>query len=694
MKKELAKLSNRIKRPLFILALFFFFTAIFIPVGTYLFFANDLKSKDKLLNKNDTGLTLLDRNSNPFFIFYDAKNERYVPLSNISINLQKAVISAEDRTFYSNPGFSITSIIRALITDISQGRIVQGGSTISQELIKISLLSSERSFFRKYQEISLAYRLNMEYSKKEIMEMYLNSIYFGEGAFGAENAAQTYFGTRARNLTLAQSALLAGLLPAPSRLSPISNDSKKALEAQRKILDDMVKNKFISKSEAENAKMEKLIFNSSRPDSNKYGQHFGFYVLDQLISKYGEETIVRSGFTVKTTLNSDWQIFAEKSVRDQVENIKANGATNGSAVVLNAKNGEILVMVGSKDWNDSKFGKFNIATSERQVGSSFKPIIYSAAFENHLITPATILQDTPHTFPPDNYKPRNYDGKFRGPVTVRRALSNSLNVPSVEVMQMVGVPTGLEMAKRLGITTLNPETTNYGLSLVLGAGDIKLLELTNVYATFANDGVYNPPTGILEIKDKYGSIVYKNKVEGKRVIEDGVAFLVSSILSDNNARREIFGNTLTISRPAAVKTGTTNDYRDALTLGYTPSLSIGVWVGNNDNAPMDNIAGSLGAAPIWKDLMEHFSSGTPVENFTKPFSVIGVQTCSSQVATASGNFEYFLAGTEPTRICPRTPFPRSSRSPIPITITPSTTLVPTTVTPSTAPSLGPTVPSQ
>lgn len=667
VEQTVGQVFDETKRPIFILFLVLLIIAILIPVFTYAHFAADLKDKQRLINANDTGLTLLDRNGKTFFTFYNAKNEDYVSLSLMSKSVQHAVIAGEDKNFYTNPGFSIPAIIRALLVDISAGKIKEGGSTISQGLIKISLLNSERSFLRKYQEISLAVELNKQYSKDEILEMYLNSVYFGEGAFGVENAAQSYFGVHAKDLSLAQSALLAGLLPAPSALSPISNNPERAIKNQKIILTQMVENGFITRRQASDAENEKLVFNSSPRNINNHAHHFAFYVRDELVKKYGEETVIRSGFKVTTTLNSDWQKYAEETVRNQVAQLNINGATNGSAVVLDPKTGEILVMVGSFDWNDKVFGKVNMATSPRQVGSSFKPIIYSKAFEERIITPSSILQDTPRTYPPDNYRPRNYDGRFRGPVTVRRALANSLNVPAVQVMQQVGIPNGLEMARRLGITTLENDS-DYGLSFVLGAGEVKLLELTNVYATLANSGKYNSTLAVLKVQDKYGKVLNTVNFQSENVIGEDVSFLITSILSDHQARTEAFGNLLNISRPAAVKTGTTNDYKDALTLGYTPSLTVGVWVGNNDNAPMDNIAGSLGAAPIWKNLMETFLSGTPVETFSKPPSVVQSRICPNisrgRTTTSSGSVEYYLAGTEPQSPCIaprpslRTPFPR------------------------------------
>ena len=327
-------------------------------------------------------------------------------------------------------------------------------------------------------------------------------------------------------------------------------------------------------------------------------------------------------------------------------------------------------MVGSIDWYDNDFGKVNVATSLRQPGSAFKPIVYLAALEKELITPATILHDNPTTFE-GGYKPFNYDRKYRGSVLVRRALANSLNIPAVEVMSKVGVVEAVNFASRLGITSFT-DTSNYGLSLVLGAGETKLIELTNAYAIFANNGLKNDYTTIAEITDKTGSVIYTHKSNPTKVVDPKYTFLISSNLSDQAARTEMFGNALTTKIPAAVKTGTSEIYRDSLTMGYTPSLAVGVWVGNNDGKPMDNIAGSLGAAPIWKNLIEKFSEGRPREEFVPPGGVISVNVCRNnglvlKEATTAGIKEYFVQGTEPTKICI---LPKPSPSPTPPEQTP------------------------
>lgn len=649
------------------------------PLLVYIVYASDLSNKDRIMNRSKTGLTLLDREGRAFFKFYQSKDIEYVTLSEIPKFTQQALIASEDKNFYTNPGFSIRGMLRAFIVNTQSGEIVQGGSTITQGLVKNQLLSSERSFFRKIQEIILANELNRRFSKDDILEMYFNSVYFGEGAFGIENAAESYFGISAGELTLAQSALLIGLLPAPSTLSPISNNPEKAFSRQKIVLNEMVEDGHITRSDADQAIGQKIIFSPVRDDMNVFAPHFALHVKNELLKKYGEENVIRQGMTVRTTINRDWQLYAENTVQNRVFALAGRNASNGSAVAIDPKTGEIMIMVGSANWQNENFGKVNMAITPRQPGSSFKPIIYAAALERLIITPATILRDRPTTFP-GNYKPKNYDNRTRGPVTVRRALANSLNIPAVEVMQKIGVAEGLSIAQRLGINSLSQNPSDYGLSLVLGTGEVSLTEMTGAYAVFANKGVYNKPTAIIEITDKYGKRIYKENTEKRNALGEDVSFLISSILSDRNARAETFGSALNISRQAAVKTGTTEDYRDALTIGYTPNLAVGVWIGNNNNKPMDNIAGSLGAAPIWRDLMGYFLSDLPAENFQEPSNVIRRRVCpyigtDTKSATSSALMEYFISGTQPGFDCDRGRFSDeiSPTTPQDISETPSPT---------------------
>lgn len=645
------------------------FIAAFISISTYFYFARELTGTTRIMNSSNTGLVLLDKNNQPFFTFYQARYKNPVSLPEIPLVLRQTVVASEDKQFYSHPGFSPKSIVAALYVNLTRGELSFGGSTITQQLVKNSLLKPNKSFLRKYQELVLAQEVERRFSKDEILEMYLNSVYFGEGAFGVAQASLTYFGKDVRDLDLAESSLLIALLPAPSKYSPLSGNLEAAKQEQNKVLGKMVRSGYISEEQKEEAQKQELNFKPAPEGINSQAVHFALMVKDELIKKYGEEKIIRSGFKVHTSLNLDWQNFTQEQIKQHVARLAANRATNAAAVVLNARTGEINALVGSIDWNNEIFGRVNMATSPRQVGSSFKPVVYAQGFEKGLITPATVLQDRPTTFG-GNYKPKNYDGTFRGPVLVRRALANSLNVPSVEVMNKVGVPQTLEMAKNLGITTLNEEN-NYGLSLVLGSGEVPLLEITQAYAVFANSGKRINPTSILKIENKYGETIDEHNIQEEQVISEESAFLITSILSDTQTRAEIFGNALNISRTAAVKTGTSEDFRDSLTIGYTPNLTIGVWVGNNDNTPMDNVAGSLGAAPIWRNLMEQFLKDSPAETFIPPVNIIEANICRSnglllKEASSAGYLEYFIKGTEPASTCfipataPPNPLPAST----------------------------------
>lgn len=600
--KIVLSVFNYFNRELFIIFLAILLLIIFIPIFTYLYFANDLTDKTSIMNKNNTGVVLLDDRGQPFFTFYQANYKKLVPLSKISENMKNAVIASEDKNFYNHSGFSFKSIIRAFYLNFTNKNQVYGGSTLTQQLVKNVLLNSKKNITRKIQEVVLAQEIERKYSKNEILEMYLNSVYFGQGAFGVENAANNYFNKNASDLDLNESAFLTAALPSPSSFSPYSGNMQDIIKRKNIILQKMYDQKYISENQYTIAANSKLKFQKNNIGINETAPHFALKVKDELIKKYGEKFLAGSGFYVKTSLNLKWQKIAERVVAGQVSKLKLNHVSNGAAVVIDPFDGQIKAMVGSANWYDEKNGKMNLATIPRSMGSSFKPIIYSLALQEKLINSKTILHDSPVTFP-GGYKPVDYDRKFRGNVTIRRALANSLNVPAVEVMQKVGLEKALNFARKLGITSLKDQS-NYGLSLVLGAGEVSLLEMTNVYAVFANQGLKNSPVDIIEIYNKQGVKIYSNTPAPVSVMRPEVASQITSILSDNKARAEEFGNLLTISHPAAVKTGTAEDWRDSLTLGYTPKLVVGVWVGNNDNSSMDGIAGSLGAAPIWKSLME------------------------------------------------------------------------------------------
>jgi 1A family penicillin-binding protein len=603
-------------------------TGILTAAATYAFFARDLQNTDALLNKHNTGLVLLDYSGKPFFTFYGVKTMTYVEYGNISKNVIDALISAEDKDYYEHPGFSLKGIARAAYRNFRAQSYIEGGSTIPQTLIKNSLLTPDKSLIRKFKEVVLAVELDRKYDKNKIIEMYLNSAYFGEGAFGINDASKIYFNKEPADLTLAESAILIAVLPAPSKLSPIANDSKSALARQHTILLSMLEDKKITQEQYDAAMREEVIYSGKSFDLNNEAPHFAIYVKDYLLKEFGEEKILRSGFRVKTTLNLNMQRLAEKVVADQVQRLEVNKASNGAVVVMEPQTGYIKAMVGSHNWYDDTNGKINMATEPRSPGSSFKPIVYAAAIEQKVVTAATILNDAPKRYP-DGYAPKNYDEKFRGYVTVRRALANSLNVPAVQLVEKLGVKNSVDAGINFGISTLSvDDPSKYGLSIGLGSAEIPLIDMTSAYAVLANKGNYQQPTPILDIEDKFGQKIAFKKYEPKKVISEQASFIISSILSDNQTRAEIFGNALTLpNKTAAVKTGTSEYYRDALTIGYTPSLVIGVWVGNNDNKPMDKIAGSLGAAPIWKTLMTEYLRGKPNERFVVPAGIVRDKVC-------------------------------------------------------------------
>lgn len=630
---------------------------IFIAIITTISFAGALGSKEALMNRNSTGVTLLDRNGKAFYNFNNAHNDTYVQLKDIAPIAQKAVVSSEDKNFYSHPGFSIVGIGNAIYQNLIRVGGGGGGSTLTQQMVKNALLSQERSIFRKYQELVLSIEVERRYSKDEILEMYLNSAYFGEGAFGIEDASKAYFGKSAKDLDNAEATMLVGLLPAPSAYSPITGDPVKAKQRQKYVLNRMKEDGVLNEEQVTAAYDKQLAYADQKEDAVPDAPHFALMVKDWLEEKYGEEKVARSGYKVTTTLDIDAQGKAQAAVKQQVDRLARSKVSNGSALVMDPRNGEILALVGSADWNNEVNGKVNMTTATRQPGSSFKPLVYATGIEDRKMTAATIFNDKKTDFG-GGYSPNNYDGRFRGDVTLRRALSNSLNVPAVEAMRQVGISNVIKSAKEAGLTTLNQSAEDYGLPLALGSGQARLTEMTNAYATFGNEGKKNDLQMVLNIVNKNKEKIYESKPVTAQVWSPGTAFIISSILSDNAARSEVFGNSLTVSanRPVAVKTGTTEDYRDAWTIGYTPSLAIGVWIGNNDNAPMSSVAGSSGSGPIWLNLMRQLLGNKAVEKFNQPSTVVARDVCRGDGALAPSKgdntyTEYFLTGTLPTKTC-------------------------------------------
>ncbi|MDW8328180.1 MAG: penicillin-binding protein 1C, partial [Anaerolineales bacterium] len=595
-----------------------------------------------------------------------------LPLSEIPLHLQQAVIATEDATFYTNPGVDVVGIVRAIWINLTGGEVLAGGSTITQQVARNMLLDpeerAERTLTRKLRESILAWRLAQAYTKDQILELYLNQTYYGHLAYGVEAAAQTYFGKSARDLDLAEAALIAGLPQAPSLYDPLLYPDK-ARQRQAVVLDLMVKQGYITAEEARLAKDEQLRFASTAFPIE--APHFVFYVWNLLEQKYGPE-VLYSGLVVTTTLDLDLTRAAEAIVRRRLQQLAddrngpAHNATGAALVALDPRTGQVLAMLGSPNYFDASIsGAINMAVAPRQPGSAIKPITYAAAFSPELCnlqspisgakrsaigdcpwTPATMILDVHTAFVTKegfSYVPQNYDRTFHGPVSARDALAGSLNVPAVIALDHVGLPTMLRLASRMGLTTLS-DADRFGLALTLGGGEVRLLDLTSAFGVFANGGVRVTPTVILEVSDARGNLIERWQPRaGERVLDERVAFLITDILSDNEARAATFGlnSVLRIGRPAAVKTGTTTDYRDNWTVGYTPELAVGVWVGNANFTPMVNLSGVSGAGPIWHDFMRRALAGKPETTFTPPPGLTRVEVCVP-------------SGRLPTPLCPRT----------------------------------------
>jgi len=545
-----------------------------------------------------------------------------VDLKEIPDYVKQATIAIEDKDFYEHGGFSLWAIFRTVVTNVFFGKKA-GGSTLTQQFVKNSILTNEKTYTRKLKELVLAYRLEKKFSKDEILQMYFNEIPYGSTAYGVEAASQRYFGKSVRQVNLAEAAILAALPQAPSRYSPYGSRKDLLLARQHYILDLMVKYGYIDPKKAGLAKDYKLEF--KEPTEKILAPHFVMYVKEQLAEKYGDKAVEQGGLKITTTLDLFKQQAAEETIREAAEKNKKNyQARNAALVTVDPKTGQILAMVGSCDYFDEKNdGQVNVATSLRQPGSSIKPIVYAAAFLKGY-TPNTILYDVVTNFsadPAKKYKPHNYDSKEHGPVSMRKALAGSLNIPAVKTIYLAGIDKVLDLARDLGYTTLN-DKDRFGLSLVLGGGEVKLIEHVNAYSAFARDGEKHELASILKVEDKNGKVLEEYKDIKKKVVDANVARMVNDVMSDNGARAFIFGekNWLTLgSRPVAAKTGTTNDYRDAWTIGFTPSLITGVWVGNNDNSAMKRGAdGSQVAAPIWNKYMKRVLGDTPIEYFKKP----------------------------------------------------------------------------
>lgn len=622
---------------------------------------------------------ILDRNGVLLYKIYKDENRTLVPIDSLPSYVKNAFLAAEDKDFYSHNGYSLTGLLRAVYKNTFDEKL-EGGSTITQQLIKNTILTSEKTFTRKAKEIILAIKTEHLYSKDTIFEMYLNQVGFGGPAYGIQEAARQYFDVDAKDLTLSQAAFLAGLTRAPSKYSPYGEQPELSLSRQVLVLNQMFGDGFISQEDLEKSLAEKLDFKSAKIEIK--APHFVMLVKSILVDQLGESTVTQGGLKVYTTLDSTLQDSVQKIVTDEVAKIKNLNVSNGSALVTNPKTGEILAMVGSKDYfNLKENGQVNLTTAVRQPGSSIKPLNYAMYLENGH-NPSTVITDQPITVrlsSTENWTPKNYDSKFHGTVTLRQALASSYNIPSVLVLLQNGVTNFADFAKKLGITTWN-DPKRYGPSLALGSLEVKMTDLATAYSTFANGGTTSALNTIIKVEKSNNESIKlascPNQTDGstgeidvnaitkfctsKRNLSPTTAYLISDILSDNSARSPAFGvnSVLNIkSAKVAVKTGTSNDLKDNWAIGFTPNFLVATWVGNNDNTPMSQIAsGVTGASPIWAKIFNHILETNPEpKTINPPENLVKVPVCIlTGTLTCAGcptRIDYFTKGSEPKTAC-------------------------------------------
>ena len=600
---------------------------------------------------------ILDRHGQLLGEFNDPEGGRrtLIPIERIPKALRDATVAAEDANFYQHPGFDVVAILRALYQNVRGREIVSGASTITQQLVKNTLLTPEQTPDRKIKEAILAWEVSRRYPKDRILELYLNEVYYGNLAYGVEAAAQTYFGRSVGELDLAELTFIAGLPQAPSTYDPYVNPQA-ARGRQDYVLEQMVRHGMVTKEQADAARARPIALRPKQESGPVQAPHFVNFVRQLLERSYSSDTLFREGLQIRTTLDLRLQQAAERAARDQVAELRQRNASNAAVVAIQPASGEILAMVGSVDYDDvSISGQVNVALADRQPGSALKPFTYLTAFQ-HGWAPSTMIMDVPTTFG-GTYTPLNYDQKFRGPVSIRRALGASLNVPAVKALEFVGMDSMLQNAHRMGINGLR-DPARYGLSVTLGGGEVTLLDLTYAYTPFANNGLQSglslapadrtpssrqfEPVAILEIRRGDGALLYQQQpAEPKQVVDPGLAYLITDILADDEARTETFGanSPLKLSRPSAAKTGTTDNFRDSWVIGYTPDLVAGVWVGNSDGSEMRDVVSAAGAGRIWHTFMESALADVPARPFPRPADVTTREVCK-------------LSGLLPTPECP------------------------------------------
>lgn len=600
----------------------FFCFSVFVLL-LFIYYGKDLPRPEKFTERQLFQSTKIYDRSGQILLYeiYGEEKRTWKSLSEIPDHLIKAVIAAEDVNFYNHNGIDIKSIIRSILINLKIKKPVYGGSTISQQLIRSTFLELEKTPRRKIREIILTLELERRYSKNQILEWYLNQIPFGQNAYGVEAAAQTYFQKTVSQLNLAESTLLAALIQAPSFLSPYGENKDELLKRKDVVLDRMARAGFITQEVAEKTKGEKVDF--VKVVRSIKAPHFSLWIKDLLEQKYGEKFLKEKGLKVYTSLDWELQKTAEEVVKNISQRNVSFGAYNAALVAINPKTGEILSMVGSKDWFADSYPKDcipgksclfepypNVALRPRQPGSAFKPFVYITAFQKGY-NDKTVVTDEPTCWPsyPQPWCPKNFDGLFRGAVTLRQALAQSLNIPSVKVLDaLAGFEDSIKTAQKFGITTLT-DPSRYGLAIVLGGAEVKLLDMVSAYGVFATEGLKASPVPILKIEDVSGNIIEENKTALIRVAEKENAVLINDILSDNVARAPIFGPYSPMYFPnhkVSAKTGTTQDYKDGWIIGYTSDIVVGVWAGNNNNASMFREPGVVVAGPIWRAFMEKF----------------------------------------------------------------------------------------
>ncbi len=639
--------------------------------GTFWWFIlKDLPHPEELITRQQMLTTkIYDRNGVLLYKLFKNQNRSIISLDDLPPYVAQATLAIEDAEFYQHPGFSIRGISRAFQANLHSDSL-QGGSTITQQLVKNTLLSSERTFIRKLKEFVLALEVEYVFTKNEILTMYLNEVGYGGTAYGIEEAAAYYFDKPAADLTLAEAALIAGLPASPTTYSPFGSRSDLAVYRQHLVLERMRQEGMISVEEYQKALDEELVF--ALPKNDILAPHFVMMVKEWLVEHYGESLLQTGGLEVVTTL--DYEIYrqAEAAMAEELDSLERLHVSNGAVLVTQPATGEILAMVGSKDYFDSTIdGQVNVTLRPRQPGSSIKPLTYALALEEKALTASSLIDDSPITYQTPGspaYSPQNYDGAFHGKVTVRQALANSYNVPAVKTLAMVGVSSLVDFGREMGITTWNnPE--RFGLSLTLGGGEVLMTDMAVAYGVFANGGYKVPLTSVLSVMDYRGKVLYTYECDDclkDRVIKATTAYTISDILADNQARSAAFGLHSVLNIPGfkvAVKTGTTNDLRDNWTFGYTPDYLVGTWVGNNDNSPMSQVAsGITGASPIWNSVMTSLlQTATAHQDFLEPEGIISVaicvptQTLACEACPVIRN-ELFVEGSEPTKTCSATDF--------------------------------------